>query len=42
MTLQIDWQKYMDQYGISGLEISAKDQQNMNWNVYLLAPIFSC
>ena len=41
-TLQIDWQQYMDQYGISGLEISAKDQQNMNWNIYLIAPIFSC
>ena len=41
-TLQIDWQRYMDQYSVSDLEISAKDQQNMNWNIYLLAPIFSC
>ena len=41
-TLQIDWQQYIDQYGIPELEISAKDQQNMNWNIYLLAPIFSC
>ena len=41
-TLQINWQQYMDQYGITELEISTKDQQNINWNIYLLAPIFSC
>lgn len=39
-TLQIDWQRYMDQYSITDIQIATKDQQNMNWNIYLLAPIF--
>jgi dTDP-4-dehydrorhamnose 3,5-epimerase len=41
-TLAIDWQDHMDQLGILDIQIAAKDQQNMNWNIYLLAPIFSC
>ena len=41
-TLQIDWQDHMDRSGITDIQIAAKDQQNMNWNIYLLAPIFSC
>lgn len=38
--LIIDWQKYLDKYMIDNLEISEKDKKNMNWNTYLLAPIF--
>ncbi len=41
-TLQIDWQQYMDQQSITDIQIAPKDQHNMNWNIYLLAPIFSC
>ncbi len=38
--LAIDWEKYFDTYAIDALEISEKDKKNMNWNTYLLAPIF--
>ena len=40
--LAIDWEKYLDINQIDALEISEKDKKNMNWNIYLLAPIFSC
>lgn len=38
--LAIDWEKYLDKFQIDDLEISEKDKKNMNWNTYLLAPIF--
>lgn len=38
--LAIDWQKYRDEYKLNELEISEKDKKNINWNTYLLAPIF--
>ncbi len=38
--LGIDWQRYLDEYQIRDTEISSKDTKNMNWNTYLLAPIF--
>lgn len=39
-TLGIDWSKYMDEYGIGEIETSEKDKKNLQWNTYLLAPIF--
>jgi hypothetical protein len=38
--LAIDWQTYIDQYGIDEIQIHGKDQKNMNWGTYLFAPIF--
>ncbi len=38
--LAIDWKQYLDTYQIDTVEISDKDQNNMNWNTYLFAPIF--
>lgn len=38
--LVIDWQEYIWEQGIENLEISEKDQRNMNWNAYLMTPIF--
>ena len=38
--LAIDWQEYLDEYEIDALEISEKDKKNMNFNTYMLAPIF--
>ncbi len=38
--LVIDWEKYLDKFQIDDLEISEKDKKNMNWNTYLLVPIF--
>lgn len=40
ITLWIDWKKYMDEYWIDNIQILPKDQNNMNWNTYLFAPIF--
>ena len=39
--LSIDWDKYIQEYQIDTLEISEKDKKNMNYNTYLLAPIFN-
>lgn len=39
--LAIDWDKYIQEYQIDTLEISEKDKKNMNYNTYLLAPIFN-
>jgi len=39
-TLGIDWSKYMGEYGIREIETSEKDKKNLQWNTYLLAPIF--
>lgn len=39
--LAIDWNRYIQEYQIDTLEISEKDKKNMNYNTYLLAPIFN-
>ena len=38
--LSINWEKYMVDHHIKEVQIAEKDQKNMNWNTYLLAPIF--
>lgn len=38
--LAINWQEYLDKYDIDSLEMSSKDQKNMSFNTYMLAPIF--
>ncbi len=39
--LAIDWNRYIQEYQIDAIEISEKDKKNMNYNTYLLAPIFN-
>lgn len=38
--LAIDWNTYIQDFQIETLEISEKDKKNMNYNTYLMAPIF--
>lgn len=40
-TLAIDWQSYIDEYGIVELEISTKDQKNLTFESYKNTKIFA-
>ena len=39
--LAIDWEKYTDDYGVQGLEISEKDKKNAAFSEYIANPIFT-
>lgn len=38
--LAIDWRKYLDEYGISDILVSAKDTENITFSEYSEHPVF--